>query len=315
MTAGFDPSSELPEPVNQSPVYAQQGINMMPATSSLDDLDKVVKHAEKFLAVQGQVRKMAINLTNIHDWVDEGGQPYLQERGTQKIAMAFGVSIKNVKCEEQPREDDDGKYITFYHTGEAVWQGRVSPQTGTCSTRDKFFGRKAGGHKPLKEVDLDNVRKKSMTNFLNRCIKSALGLSFTWEEIEQYSGGKVSRANLAKAGKAVAYDKGTQGGTSQQKAPETQEQKDEKGQVWWMMKEMYGSEQGASEALSKATSFQGENGIVPGKTDINRVSDRQMKFIAPKVKDAYNKWKTKEASGAKEAEFTQGAPLQDDPNA
>jgi len=40
-----------------------------------------------------------------------------------------------------------------------------------------------------------------------------------------------------------------------------------------------------------------------------------MKFIAPKVKDAYNKWKTKEASGAKEAEFTQGAPLQDDPNA
>jgi len=149
---------------------ANQPVNLMQSNMATD-LESAVQNAEKFVALQDNIRKMAVRVTNVNDWVDEGGNPYLQEKGAEKIAMAFGVSISNTNLEKEEAKDDKGQYITYIYSGTGSWQGRSVPQIGTCSSRDPFFGKKGGQLLPLSEVKLVDVRKKAYTNMLNRVIK------------------------------------------------------------------------------------------------------------------------------------------------
>ena len=58
---------------------------------------------------------------------------------------------------------------------------------------------------------------------------------------------------------------------------------------WKMMCDMYGSN--APAELEKMTTFKGSNGMVPGKTDINRISAKQLNFMFRNVDKAYQEWK------------------------
>jgi hypothetical protein len=279
-----------------APVYAQP-INVMSVSTTAKDIESAVQNAEKFVDLQDKIRRMAVRVTNIHDWIDEAGNPYLQEQGAQKIAMCFGVSISNVRSEVEKTQDDKGDMITYYYHGEATWQGRISPQLGTCSSRDKFFGIRDGKPLPLSEVKLVDVRKKAYTNMLNRAIKSCLGLSYTWEEIAEASGGKISRDKLASSGRAVSYGKGTRGGNT---APqETQEQKDKRATLWDMLVELYGTKKAAADALQKATTWTDKEGKeVKGKREIDKVSAKQIEFLYPKVEKSYKDLQARQAKGA-----------------
>lgn len=272
----------------QSPAPATQPINMMSVASTATDLDTAVQNAEKFVELQSKIRQMAVKVTSIFDWIDEGGKPYLQEQGAQKIAMCFGISIQNVSCETDHNKDSKGDYIVYNYNGEAVWQGRVTPQLGTCSSRDKFFGRRKGELLPLTEVNLPDVRKKAYTNMLNRAIKSCLGLSYTWAEIETASENRITQQKIAESGNAVGFDKGSRGGNT--RAPETQKEKDKKTDLWSMLVDLYGDESSAGDALEKATSFtNGEGKEITGKRDISKVSPKQVEYIYKTVKKAHDK--------------------------
>jgi len=280
---------ELPPIPAKNPKYADtQPINLMVQSNTNTDLETSVQNAEKFVKLQDSIRKMAIQVTNVHDWVDQGGKPYLEEHGAQKIAMAFGVSIQNVRSEMEERKDDKGPMITYYYHGEASWQGRIVPQLGTCSTRDPFFGQKGGKLLPLSEVKLVDVRKKAYTNMLNRSIKSCLGLSYTWDELSDASGGRISQQTVLGAGKGVSYNKGSQGGST--KPPETQVDKDKKTEVWNMLMDLYGSKEGANEALERATAFTNKEGKeIKGKSDISKISVKQIGFLYDQIKEAHTK--------------------------
>jgi len=299
-------TGELPPVPSQKtgPGYAdQQPINLLTQSNTTTDLQASIQNAEKFVALQDSIRKMAVKVTSVHDWLDEGGNPYLQEHGAQKIAMCFGVSIQNVKCETENKKDDKGEYVVFNYTGEAIWQGRISPQIGTGSSRDPFFGKRNGKLLPLSEVNLLDVRKKAMTNLLNRAIKSCLGLSYTWDELSEVSEGRISQQTVIGAGKGVSYNKGSHGGSTAPK--ETQKEKDKKGEVWDMLVTLYGNETTAGSALEKATSFTNADGKeIKGKSDISKVTIKQINFLYKQIKEAYDKHTANMQEGT---DFTEGA--------
>lgn len=282
----------IQEPLPSVPVAVPppvQPINVLTASDTSTDLETAVRNAEKFVMLQDSIRKMAIKVTSVHDWIDEGGKPYLQEQGAQKIAMAFGVSIINTSLETEHKTDELGDWIIFTYSGDAVWQGRTSPQIGTGSTRDPFFGKRKGSFLPLSEVDQLNVKKKAMTNLLNRAIKSCLGLSYTWDELSEASGERITAKTVGGAGNQVSYDRGGQGGST--KPPETQKDKDKKTTMWDMMVEMYGSAENAGDALEKATAFTNSDGKeIAGKRDHTKVTIKQTNFLYTKVKKAYDDW-------------------------
>ncbi len=92
---------------------------------------------------------------------------------------------------------------------------------------------------------------------------------------------------------------------------------------WRMMCEMHGPD--APLELEKMTTFKGSKGdMVPGKTDINKISPKQLNYKFRSVESAYKKWKEAggipknapaplpELEGSDEPDFLDNIPLQSD---
>ena len=195
------------------------------------DLERSIESASMFLSMQDKIRKMSIKLTNQNDWIAEGGKPYLQWTGASKIAAAFGVSYDDLRFEKETIKDEIGEYINFHALATVRWNGRAVPEIGTGSTRDSFFGKRNKQWIPISEIDLNNIKKKAVTNMLNRGIKSLLGLSFTWEEIESYSDGAIKKSGVS----GVTFEKGKKGG----KIPEEFDVIDKRSQIRSMLLEIH----------------------------------------------------------------------------
>ncbi len=257
------------ETINQS---------VVPASSEITSIERTVAQAERYFNVLGQIRRMSIKLTNNLDWTNEGGNPYLQKSGCDKIAGAFGVQIYDTTFVKETCKDDKGDYIMFTCTGNGRWNNHEESEVGTCSTRDDFFGKKGGEYKPLSEVDLTDVKKKAFTNMANRLIKKLLGLSFTWEEIEKLSEGKVTAANVQK----VEYGQGSRGGNTD--SPQTKSKRDECRAM--LLKLSGNDEKSAIAMLIKLTAFTGKDGAaVPGRDHVNKLSEKQVDILHGKLKN------------------------------
>ena len=172
----------LPQEINED----KKGM-MLQGYDTTRNLELSLETAERFFTLQDRIKKSAIKVTNQNDWIDQNGNPYLQWKGASSIACAFGVSYSDLNFSKENDKDDDGEFVIYTATAMVKWQGRSVPEIGTGSSRDSFFGKRGGRFLPLSEVDLNNVKKKALTNMLNRGIKSLLGLSFTWNDIEKYS--------------------------------------------------------------------------------------------------------------------------------
>lgn len=173
-----------------------QNLNNTPSDLFLnpDNVDLVLKRADNFIKLYDAFRKKAIRITNVNDWVSLGGVPYLQLSGASKIAGLFGLKIFDQKYHPVDKgTDENGEYINYMFSGtvQLPWNKFEIPCIGTSSTRDKFFGYKDKNWLPVSEININNLKKKAFTNFLNKAIKSALGLNFTWVEIEEMSNGNI----------------------------------------------------------------------------------------------------------------------------
>lgn len=185
---------------------------------NVNSLEATIKNAEKYVAAQDAIRKMALRVTSITDWVDEGGKPYLQWSGTAKVARTFGVSYSPVVFEKEIGEDERGKFVVYHCAGNVMFNGQSISEIGTGSSRDSFFGvrtkwidgKKEKYDLPLSEIDLTDVKKKAQTNFLNRGLKSLLGLSFTWDEISASTNGRITRDTVNGVNKGVTYQQPAQ---------------------------------------------------------------------------------------------------------
>jgi len=212
-----DKSTEL---VTQSE-EAHSPFDLSIAAIADTNLVAIAEEADKRLAAFEKIWKGSLTRTNAHDWVDEGGKPYLQASGAQKIARWLGVSWRvNPPIEE----DLGGGHYLIKYTGEFALGGAVISEVGTRSSKDPFFSRAKGRDLPASEIDKGDVMKSAYTNLLGRGITTLLGLrNLTWQDLESHA--RINQKNVQRVG----YGKPSQ---DEGKAPSsslgTQEKKESK---------------------------------------------------------------------------------------
>lgn len=191
--------------IMESSVLAKQPV------ATKEDLAFAVKTAQETMELVKQIKILAIKQTNKHDWVDMQGKPYLQSSGAEKIARLFGISwkISEGYPKREDKNDEKGSYYIYIYKGEFTMGGKTIEVIGTCSQRDRFFGKDKNtetGFKAAADVDITNVMKKANTNMINRGITTLLGIrNLTWDEVEQ-GGVKVNQTTK------VTYAQGGAGG-------------------------------------------------------------------------------------------------------
>jgi len=161
---------------------------------------EIIRRLTAQVELYQQAINIAIKLTNAWDWTNHGGKPYLMASGTDKVKNPFRINLSPQEPRREERKDAKGEYYLYTCYGEATSNllGVTIKGIGTCSSRDQFFGSftkttPIGGGKvrrervmrPLEEIDEQNIKKKSVTNWRQGMVKQLLGLeNITWEQIK-----------------------------------------------------------------------------------------------------------------------------------
>lgn len=164
-------------------------------------LVELAEQAEKRIDAMNKVKRVAIKLTNPHDWTDQGGKPYLQVSGAEKIARMFGVSWR---ISEPTKDSFEGGHYSFTYKGYFSLAGATIEAIGTRSSKDGFF-KKYGydnGTKtelPASEIDPGDVKKSAYTNCIGNGITRLLGIrNLTYEDLAEFAG--ITKEQIAKVG-------------------------------------------------------------------------------------------------------------------
>lgn len=263
---------------NKEVVVNETSLQMMPSSDT--QLEQTVKNAERYIELQNNIRRMAVKLTNQNDWVNQNSTPYMEISGATKIANTFGVSMGDMIFEKETIKDDKGEYIIYSCMALLSFNGRSLLEEGNSSTRDAFFGKTKEGFKPLSEVDLVNIKKKAKTNMLNRGIKNLLGLSYTWDEIEEITDNKINRNVVT----GVTYQKGTSGGNE-----DTDLEKQQRQKIGQMLMIMTGDDkENAANLLEEITEWTTKEGEKrKGKRSARDISTKAVKVAYGNVKKRY----------------------------
>lgn len=242
----------------------------------------IIRQAEMQVEGIKKVKLLSIKVTNERDWISNNGQPYLQISGAMKIRQLWGVNIIEQKLEKEVVTDDNGTYIMYTASGKAVWKNNTIEDIGTCSTRDDFFGKekkdgeKKASLKELADVDLENVKKKAVTNLHNRILKKILGFNPTWDDLKTAGVDTTKLTN-------VKYDT---------KQP-TNDDRNLAIEVGKMLTDMYGDN--ASKMLETLTEFQGKDKegnptTVKGVKSCRDLQGKRLNICHGKVKKLYEEW-------------------------
>lgn len=269
------------------------------SSSNVRSIEETVKQAERYVQAMNQIRGLSVKATNVMDWSDQGGKPYLEKSGCDKIASTFGVKLDSPEITREMITDDLGEYAQYTVSGSGRWNNIETSEIGMCSSRDDFFGRKSGGYKPLSEVDLNDIKKKAFTNWANRIIKKLLGLSFTWEELAVLSEGKIKKDTVKK----VEFGAGSKGGNTD--SPETKAKRDE---IRKMLLDLNDKDEIKAKAmLEQITSFMGKNREtgapeqVKGKNNAALLSEKQIPIVHGQLKKKVEEFnKALDAEAAKQ---------------
>ena len=189
-------------------IEVQQETGLTPITD--DTLISLAEQAEKRIDAMNKIKRVAIKLTNKHDWTDQGGKPYLQVSGAEKIARMFGISWR---ISEPIKETMEGGHFSFTYKGYFSLAGATIEAIGTRSSKDGFF-KKYGyenGQKqelPASEIDAGDVKKSAYTNCIGNGITRLLGIrNLTYEDLKEFSGiipEQLGKVDYKKKGKADA---------------------------------------------------------------------------------------------------------------
>lgn len=154
-----------------------------------DTLLQVAERAEKRIEAVNKIKLLALKVTNAHDWTNQGGKPYLQASGGEKVARLFGISWR---ISEPIYESEEGGHYSYTYTGIFSLSGADIEAVGTRSSKDGFFkkyGPKDSDGKsdtlPPSEIDKGDVKKAAYTNLIGNGITRLLGIrNLTWEDLE-----------------------------------------------------------------------------------------------------------------------------------
>jgi len=151
----------------------------------------LAEQAEKRIDAMNKIKRIAIKLTNKHDWTDQGGKPYLQVSGAEKIARMFGISWR---ISEPVFEAAEGGHFAYTYRGNFSLAGATIDAIGTRSSKDPFFKRYSGKgddrvELPVSEIDKGDLKKAAYTNCIGNGITRLLGLrNMTYEDLQEFAG-------------------------------------------------------------------------------------------------------------------------------
>lgn len=232
---------------------------------------EIVSSMEKQVELVKRMRLVVCKLTESSHWQDFSGVPYLKDGGIHVIASTIGVEFGEPVVHEDRCEDDKGQFVRYTCELSGAWRGRKLHEVGTSSTRDPFFAIAKQKAVPLSEINLGNVRKKSITNAQHRVLSKITGLGgVTWELLD-----------------SIGIHRGEGGttrfrGSERKQATGAGEWTQEKQKLWGMLLEIYGGEEEkAAEYLFRATDnpSKGYRGI----RDPAELTSGILKWLVPKV--------------------------------
>jgi hypothetical protein len=175
-------------------------MEIVPVIAS-ETLIAIAEQAEKRADAMNKIKQVAIKLTNKFDWTDQGGKPYLQVSGAEKIARLFGISWR---ISEPEFEREESGHFTYSYKGHFSLAGATIEAIGTRSSKDGFFKKYQGRgddrvELPPSEIDKGDVKKSAYTNCIGNGITRLLGIrNMTYEDLQAYANitpdmlGKVS---------------------------------------------------------------------------------------------------------------------------
>ena len=177
-----------------------------------DTLLQVAERAEKRIDAVNKIKMLALRVTNQHDWVDQGGKPYLQASGGEKVARLFGISWT---IGEPIFETDEGGHFSYTYKGTFTLSGASIEAVGTRSSKDPFFkkysyekkdeaGKSIKEELPPSEIDKGDLKKAAFTNLIGNGITRLLGIrNLTWDDLQAANITKdgVNKVDYKKAGK------------------------------------------------------------------------------------------------------------------
>jgi hypothetical protein len=167
-----------------------------------DRLLAIAEAAEKRIDAMVKIKQLALKMTNPHDWTDQGGKPYLQVSGSEKVGRLFGISWR---IDEPLFETDEGGHFGYTYKGYFTLGGATIEVIGTRSSKDGFFKKYDSGKElPPSAIDKGDVKKSAYTNLLGSGITRILGLrNLTWQELETAGihQGEVGKVDFKEKGK------------------------------------------------------------------------------------------------------------------
>lgn len=167
-----------------------------------DSIIEAAEQAERKIEAVKKIKIMALAVTNSGDWIDEGGRPYLQSSGAEKIARLFGISWN---IEEPLVEYDEDGHFTYTYKGTFSIKGVTIEAVGTRSSRDPFFSKSHGKDIPPSEISKADVKKSAFTNLTANGITRLLGIrNLTWEELKEAGINPSKKVEFKQAGKKKA---------------------------------------------------------------------------------------------------------------
>lgn len=260
-------------------------ISMSPDVSLINlpakgiDIERELGQIEKNIELFNRIKVVALKLTKTQDWINQGGSPFLMDRGAENIAIAFGVDISDVILRQEWDEDSRGRYYTYVATGKAYSKklGRYVEDVGVCSQRDKFFGFDSykKEFRPIEDIDKANIRRKAVTNLYNRLIKRVIGLTnVTFEDLRK-SG--INPDTIEK----IDYSK---------EKEVSESGKELRKKLGDMLLEMGNNDKAiASELLKKYSSWKNDEGKEIFATTLKNMSEKWLQSTYGKVKADYEK--------------------------
>jgi hypothetical protein len=273
-------NGEIKEDQVETPDNEMSLINV--SARGVMDIEKEIQKVEKQIEFFNRIKNVSLKLTKEQDWVFQQDSPYLMDRGTENIAIAWGIDISDVKLRQEWEEDDKGRYYTFIATGKAYSKklGRYIEDIGVCSQRDKFFGWMKGEMKEIHDVDMANIRKKAVTNLYSRLIKRCIGLmNVTVDDLKE-AGLDIKKIH------GIKYNSGSQKAKARlsEKGKETQKKL---GDMLLMMASE--DKKVATELLKKYSSWKDDEGKEHYADSLSKMSEKWINTVYGKVKEDFDK--------------------------
>lgn len=173
-----------------------------------DKLIELSQNAEKRIEAVKKIKTQALRVTNEHDWTDQGGRPYLQVSGSEKIARLFGISWRFNG--DIVRHDEENGHFSFEVSMEFLMPGATIEFKGSRSSKDPFFSKKYGKEIVPSEIDKADVQKAAITNTIGNGITRLLGIrNLTWDDLKGagLNPDKIGKVDYKKGGNGKSEDK------------------------------------------------------------------------------------------------------------